>query len=365
MPGGGVLSGRRLLEHVTPLVLPRGAVAEALGAIGGDGPTFPASNRLADRALAWALYPAPPRTPTSAALQLAVAAAGHRITLLPPGRLCNTSVAARSASGSGWTLDGSAAAAAAAAVTQPGGPLDGSSAVAAALKEWSTIAVRAKLDVPTATRLRRWLRLASAAYELALAPPRARSATNASVEAAALVRPSGDAVSSPTATPSPSRSSVAMPHASAAALRSLAYAPHCYGDHPNVRDLVLVLNFNNYDSHPTNATLNVGPLALRHLRRLYAPYFPLIVATTDFSFVNESAPAENVIGCAADSGRKHGWGGGIIAEGCAGSAVDRHPGRLGYALVQDDTFWMPWTTLALDPHKVWNVGHGHNRSNWW
>ena len=292
-------SGPRLLEDVTPLVLKRGGVS-TLEASAAPG-LSPVYNRLTGRDAAWALSPARAGSRVSAAIQLALGSVGHALTVMPPGRLCNISDSSTAAVGdhespwdvplpAGWVGPQSLGRLESAARR-------GASGVVAAKEVLAGAAGAVGLGDALTSALHRWLDLAQEAY-----------AIHESLHGGSSAPPSS----------------------------SREYARHCYRDHPNVRDIVLVLNFNNFPRNGGNASLpNWGPESLERQRALYAPYFPLIVATTDASFVGrEGVPSENVLPCWGDYERRFGWPGGIVGEDCAARAVIAFPGRLGYAFVQ-------------------------------
>ena len=356
-PESGDDSPVRLLEDVAPLVLPPGGVLEWSSHSDGDvAPrTAYSYNRLAGRKAVWLLMgSARSGSRAAVALQLAAAAAGLRIAMLPPGRLCNLSSASAAGVDGVSAAPAVGAAATVAAIAAP----DGIAATSAAKAALSGVRDAVQLTMSEVLQMQRWLTLAHSAYKLA-----------------ANATPSGVQQEQPKA-----RDVTSLPH-----------AHHCYRDHPNVRDTVLVLNFNNFPRNGGNASLpNWGPEQLARLRTLYAPYFPLIIATADVSAVGEAGiPDSNVVPCWGDFERRFGWPGGIVGEDCAARAIAAYPGHLGYAFVQvgaavdggvarhqysllpetltriracpdnaraqDDVFWMPWNTLAYDVHRVWNV----------
>ena len=303
--GGAVISGRRLLEDVTPLALRHGDVAEFLGDVGPPAPheesmpprhAFPEANRLAGRDVAWALFPAPSWSRLSVALQLAVGVAGHSIVLQPPGRLCNVSHASmattrRIPSGRmphplAWSAKGAAGHdISAASLVSNSMPLDGHDGVSAALSAMNQISRLADLDATAVDALTHWLRLAAKAFNMT--GSRRVGATDVNM-------------TGPT-------------HHAAASSLQRPFAKHCYLDHPNVRDIVLVLNFNNYPRHASNDSANVGPRALAYLRKLYSPYFSLILGTADVSAIGpKGQPHDNLLSCNSDFDRAQGWMGGIV-----------------------------------------------------
>ena len=91
-----ISSKHRLLEEVAPVTLSRGSVA-GLAGLETDAsfvqPGIPLEyNRLADRSVGWVLIDtATIGLGAQAAVELVLGLMGGNLTILPPGRMCNTS----------------------------------------------------------------------------------------------------------------------------------------------------------------------------------------------------------------------------------------------------------------------------------
>ena len=410
----------RLLEHVTPLVLPLGTVIESLDG-GMPTPATASFVRLVHRSAAWALFaPATHGSRLWMAMQALLGLAGHHLTVLPAGRICNISMTPRH----GLPPNDVAAAEKLSAFTSDAtkrgigaAPLLGRPGVKAAVQHLDAVAGLAGLSDTERDSFLHWLRLVDEAYMTAsqsnLLPfpsiddPLDRgSASMKTVDSSSndtaqlgiesplhskitvdsdtalvndiMVHSTSDLIGSNSGnTFSSNLESERMPAQSVDWTPSMDgddttmtwptlaseydYHPHCWRDHSNVRDSVLMINFNNWGNWSSGV--------LSQLRRAYSPFFPLIVAFAGEWTLKQDQPLLNAWRCDGDWGRDVGWPGGIVGEACGAQLVRRYPGRLGYVLSQDDVLWLPWNTLGYDPHKIWALGHegrhGVDRSTWW
>jgi hypothetical protein len=131
-----------------------------------------------------------------------------------------------------------------------------------------------------------------------------------------------------------------QPAGSSASAAWPVYPHHCYVDHPNVRDIPFLINFNTFPKQilGSNATAvsDWGRSNLAILRQAYSSYTPLIVASTDYSSLGLQPELLDIsmFGCNANYMTDRGWGGGTLGEECAGRLVNRFPGHLGYVIIQ-------------------------------
>lgn len=330
---------RRLLEHVTPLQLPHGIPAETAFA-----ETPRSIVRMAHRSAAWALLDdraAIGPGSLSVVVQAILQIAGHSALVLPPGRICNISVMPAQpkhghASPTGALEATRAALSSAQQLMLPASdyPLRGHPAVSIGLMAYALLSRAAGLDGAQAAVLESWMFRIKAAYSASQRGEDVDGAFDGVDPTHILPRASAE--------PPP---------------------PHCWVDHANVRDIVLAVNFNNW--------LNTSAATLQTLRRLYGPHFPLIVAFGGDSTLQNDVPELNAWRCASDWGRENDWPGGIVSERCGADLMRRYPGHLGYVIMQDDVLWMPWNTLAYDPHRIWALNHTNDapgvhedRSTW-
>ena len=150
------------------------------------------------------------------------------------------------------------------------------------------------------------------------------------------------------------------PNGTDAALAAEPAFEHCYSDHHSVRDIILVINFNSFEAR-------WGVASLRTLLRLYAPFFPAIVATHATHAADNSSyalvgsddfgsigiPALHLERCNQNSRRC--WGcNGWQSQHCAARALTRYSGHLGFIVAQDDALLSPWNWLANSAGKLWH-----------
>lgn len=273
-------SGYRLLEEVAPVTLPRGSLAAMSGLVADaafpePGAPF-AYNRLADRSVGWLLVDSSTGgAGAQAVVELVLGLLGANITLLAPGRMCNLSfagegrpphyappVSAADKEGDAKGGDAKSAepvvslvtgvAAARAALADLEGALrearvpiglvvdavDRAGAAVVATKAWSEGEFAA---------LARWMRVYAWALHLQV---RCVGVPNSCLTSTSLAplkdkeRAAGKAMNAQNVT-TPSRPGDPLPPVTLASLepRARPSLHHCYADHHNVRDILLVVNF--------------------------------------------------------------------------------------------------------------------------
>jgi hypothetical protein len=287
------------------------------------------------------------------------------ITILGPGRLCNLSYTEASGAGSGGSAaqgaDGAllsgvtAARSAVASVIATGGGNASTSLLATALSlaGGAMVAERAitshQLQV-----LIRWTEVYTWSLQLAAgavsdffrkpapsSPSPSRRPQPPSTGSPA-VAPVGGAipVGAPLDTPptAPALPDLPLPNLAPTPRPSL---PHCYADHHNVRDILLVVNFNDW-------RITWGTKNMESLLAMHGSSFPGIVAYTSKEMPEvkpDGVPAINLHFCPGGTGNADG----LRAQKCTGLALTRYSGHLGYLIISECTcrassLWGPLTS---------------------
>lgn len=331
-------SGHRLLEEVAPVTLPMGSVTSTSGLetdaafLSGAGHALK-YNRLADRSVGWVLTDSDAMGMCGQiAVETVLGVMRGNITILPPGRMCNTTAASASAAVPPDKPDlellraASAAARDALDVLVPDllhvGGTRASVLFTAVTRAGETLREHGICSSEHLLALARWIRIYSWALHF--------NTVSSSIAT----------VSNETGQQDPPIWIPTVPPTSSDTLK------HCWPDHHNVRDILLVVNFNDW-----NAAW--APNNVHNLLQMHGASFPGIVVYTskdNLPEISQGVPSLNLFYCPGGGGNSLG----LKAQMCTGLALSSFEGHLGYLIINDDAMISPWNMLAYRSDLLWH-----------
>jgi hypothetical protein len=112
---------------------------------------------------------------------------------------------------------------------------------------------------------------------------------------------------------------------------------HCYADHHNVRDILLVVNFNDWNA-------GWAPSNVQNLLKMHGASFPGIVVYSSKEHtpeITQGIPELNMFFCPGGGGNSLG----LKAQMCTGLALTAFEGHIGYLIISERTMQSGCCTL--------------------